>query len=232
MPQKPISFSLRIFFTAWILYPVAMTNVYQAYFIGLLENPGFEKSIKTLNDLMHSGIEYDYTRDIDALNLSDRLYEIIATNRKICKSFYKCLQRVIERKDFATILDNFHAEYFRARFLLHNIHVHICTLQEDITIYRESLYMAKGNPLLHRFNVIITRMFEAGLFEKWQSDFLSSSRLDDHPIDDDGTKFSDFTTNELNTDYSPFSLVQFQVVFHVLLIGQIISIFVLLVEVL
>ena len=92
--------------------------------------------------------------------------------------------------------------------------------------------MAKGNPLLHRLNEIITRIFEAGLFEKWQDDFISSPRLEDHPIDDEDTKFSDFTTNEINTDYSPFSLIQLQVVFYTLLIGQIYSTFVLLVEVL
>jgi hypothetical protein len=90
--------------------------------------------------------------------------------------------------------------------------------------------MAKGNPLLHRFNEIITRMFEAGLFEKWKNDFMSSSKLDDHPIDDVDTKFSDFTTNYLNTDYSVFSLNHLEVVFHILLIGHIISTFVFLVE--
>jgi len=63
-------------------------------------------------------------------------------------------------------------------------------------------------------------------------DFLFSPRLDDHPIDDDDTKFSDFTTNELNTDYSPFSLIHLRVVFQTILIGKIMSIFVLLVEIL
>jgi hypothetical protein len=61
--------------------------------------------------------------------------------------------------------------------------------------------MAKGNPLLHRFNSIITRMFEADLFEKWLNDFMSSPRLDDHPLDDDDnddTNFSVFATEELN----------------------------------
>jgi len=108
----------------------------------------------------------------------------------------------------------------------------IYTLQEDVIKFGLPLYMAKGNPLLYRFNKIITHIFEAGLFEMWKKDFRSSSRLDDHPIDDDDTKFSDFTTNELNTDYSPFSIFQLHVVFYVLLIGQFISTFVWLVEVL
>ena len=232
VPQKPVSLSLRIFFTAWVWSSVAVTTVYQAYFIGLLVNPGFEKGITTLNDLIQSGTDYGYPVEMDNLIFTDKLYESMKKNRKNCKSAYKCLQRVLEHKDFATIFDTFRAEYFRTRLLLHDIHMQICTLQEDITNFRLSLYMAKGNPLLHRFNDIITPMFEAGLFEKWQNDFMSSSRLDDHPIDDVDTRFSDFTTNYLNTDYPIFSLNHLHVVFLLLLIGQIISTFVFLVQIL
>jgi hypothetical protein len=232
VPQKPVSLSLRIFFIVWVWYSFAMTYLYQGYFIGLLVNPGFEKSISTLNDLIQSGIDYGYPVEMDAFIDSEPPYNIITTNRKTCKSVYKCLHRVIERKKFATILDRFRAEYFGTRLLFHNIHVQICTLQEDVILLSVSMYMAKGNPLLHRFNEIITRMFEAGLIKKWQNDFMCSSRLDDHPIDDDDTKFSDFTTNEINTDYSPFSIIQLQVIFYMHLIGQIFNILVFLVEVL
>jgi hypothetical protein len=232
VPQKPISLSLRIFFVAWVWYSYVMSNLYQTYFIGLLVNPGFEKSITTLHDLIQSGIEYGYPVKMDALLFSDPPYDIIKTNRKTCKSMYKCLQRVIERKDFATIFDSFRAEYFRTRLLFHNIHVPVCTLQEDITVFRVSMYMAKGNPLLNRFNEIITRMFEAGLFDKWWNDFMSRTRLDDHPINDDDTDFSDFATNALNTDYTIISLIHLQVVFLLLLIGQIFSTLVFSVEVL
>jgi hypothetical protein len=209
-----------------------MTTVYQAYFIGLLVNPGFEKSITTLKDLIQSGIEYGYPVEMDIFTFSDPLYKIITKNRKICKSAYTCLQRVIERNDFATIFDGCRIEYFKTRLLFHNIHVQVCTLGEDITFYMGSMYMAKGNPLLHTFNEIITRTFEAGLLKKWMNDFMSSPRSDDHPIDDDDTNFSDFATNKLNTNYSTISLIYLQVVFYVLLIGHIISTFVFLVEVL
>jgi len=233
VPQKPVSLSLRIFFIALVWYAVAMTTVYQAYIIGLLVNPGFQKSITTLNDLMQSGIQYGYARYIDALQLSDPLYDIIKRKRKPCNLMYKCLRRVIERKDFATIFDSFHAEYFRTKLLFHNIHVPVCTLEEDVIMYRVSMFMAKGNPLLHRFNTIITRILEAGLYGKWQNDYLSSSKLDDYAIDDDDDiNFSDFATNKLNTYYSTFSLIHLQVLFYVFLIGQILSTLVFLVEVL
>ena len=109
----------------------------------------------------------------------------------------------------------------------------VFTIPEYIMLFRVSSYMAIGNPLLHRFHKIITRIFDSGFYRKCQNDFLYVSRLDDHPIDDDDDdfNFSNFTTIELNTDYSPFSLFHLRVVFQTLLIGQIISTFVLLVEV-
>jgi hypothetical protein len=232
VPQKPVSVSLRIFFITWVLYSAAMAVVYQTHIIGLLVNPGFEKGITTLNDLIQSGIEYGYPGDVDAIKFSDPPYDIIKKNRKECKTIYACLRRVIEHKDFATILDNFHAEYFKTRLLFHNIHVPVCTLQEDVMIYRVSTFMAKGHPLLHRFNKIITHMFEAGLHEKWQNDFMSSTRLYDRRLDDDDTNLSDFATNKLNTDYSPYSLIRLKVVFHTLLIGHVCSTLVFLAEVL
>ena len=76
-----------------------------------------------------------------------------------------------------------------------------------------SMYLAKGNPLLHRFNEIFTRMFEAGLYDKWQNDLLSSSIYYDHPFDDDDTNFSDFVSNELNTEYTKLSLIHYKLFF-------------------
>jgi len=84
VPQKPVSLSLRIFFIVCVWYSVAMTTVYQAFFIGLLVNPGFERSITTLNDLIQSGIEYGYPVKMDALISSDPPYDITMINRKIC----------------------------------------------------------------------------------------------------------------------------------------------------
>ena len=89
--QKTISISLRIIFIAWVWYAVAMTTVYRAFFIGLLINPGFEKGITTLNDLIQSGIDYGYPVEMDSLIFSDPQYNTIKTNRKSCKSIYKCL---------------------------------------------------------------------------------------------------------------------------------------------
>jgi hypothetical protein len=113
-----------------------------------------------------------------------------------------------------------------------NIQVPLCTLKEDILIFKVTMYMAKGNPLLHRFNKIITRIFEAGLDRKWMNNFVTSSKLYDNPIDDNDTSFLEFAMSELNTDNTTFSLFQLQAVFYILLIGLLFSTFVFSVEVL
>jgi hypothetical protein len=229
--KKPVSISLRIVFAVLVLSSFVITNMYQTYFIGLLVNPPFEKSLTTLNELLQSGIEYGYPGDKDAIQFSDPPYDIIKKNRKVCTPMFKCLERVIERKDFATVFDSFHAEYFKTRLLFHNIHVPICTLQEDVMIYRVSTYMAKGNPIMHRFNAIVTYIFEAGLFEKWQNNFLSKLRLSDSPIDDDDTDFSDFSTKNLNSDYVTYSFIHLRVIFYMLLAGHVCSTLVFLAEI-
>jgi hypothetical protein len=113
---------------------------------------------------------------------------------------------------------------------MRNIPVPVCTLQDDIMIFSVAVYMAKGNPLRHRFNKIITGIFEAGLYEKWQKHFMSNSRLVDHSFDD--INFSKFVTSEFNVDYKPFSVRQLQVLFYTLLVTQMFTFLVLVVEVL
>jgi hypothetical protein len=224
VPEKPISLGLRIFFIAWVWFSVAMATVYQTFFVGFIVNPGFKRSITTLNELIYSKIEYGYTGDMKRLQFSDPIYDIIEKNRKICKSMFKCLERVIRHSDFATVSDTFHAEYFKTRLLFHNIHIPLCTLQDDIMRYSVSTYMAKGNPLLNIFNKMIRYLFEAGLFEKLREDFMTDIRLGGHPIESDDANLEGINENYLNGDYSAYSLIHLHVVFYILLLGYGVSI--------
>jgi hypothetical protein len=232
VPQKPTSNALRIFFIAWVWFSVSVSTVYQAFFVGFLVNPGFEKSITTLNELIESKIEYGTTDDLKMKQFSDPIYDTINKNRKICKSRFKCFERVIRHNDFATVSDTFHAEYFKTRLLFQNTHVPFCTLRDDITQYIISTYMAKGNPLLNTFNKMIRYLFEAGLFEKWYRDFMSDIRLGGQPIEGDDANFEGIGEQYLNKGYSPHSMSHLQVVIYMLLFGYAFSILAFLGEVL
>jgi hypothetical protein len=230
--EKPISISLRIFFIVWVWHSLAMTTVFQTYFVGFLVNPGFEKSISTLNDIIESGIEYGFMGDMDRIQFSDSIYDIIKKHLKQCPSLFKCLERVIRNKDFATVSDDFHAEYLSTRLLFYDIRTPVCSLPSDIMRYSVSTYMAKGNPLLHRFNEIIRYLLEAGLFGKWKNDFISNTRSAGHPIENDDANFEGITENDFNGDYVSYSLFHLQVIFYILLLGYTFSISVLVGEIL
>jgi hypothetical protein len=230
--EKPIASSLRIFFVMWVWFSFAMTTLFQTNFVGFLVNPGFEKSFSTLNEIIQSGIEYGYLNEMDFKQFSDPTYDIVKKNRKICKSLFKCLERVIKNKDFAVVADNFHEKYVSTRLLFYDTHIPICSLPDDIMRYSVSTYMAKGNPILYRFNENIRHLFEAGLLEKWTSDFFSNVRLVGQPIDGDDTSFENITETDLNGDYSTYSLVHLQVIFYMLLLGYTFSISVFIGEVL
>jgi hypothetical protein len=163
---------------------------------------------------------------------SEPIYDNINKNRKVCKSIFKFFEIVVRDKDFATISNTFHAEYFKTRLLFHNIHIPLCTLQDDITRYSVSTYMAKGNPLLNIFNKMIRYLFEAGLFEKWRNDFMTDIRLGGQPIEGDDANVEGINEYYLSDDYSSYSLCHLQVVFYMLLFGYGFSIFAFLGELL
>jgi hypothetical protein len=230
--EKPQSISLRIFFVAWVWCALVMNTVLQTYFFGFLVNPGFEKGFGTLNDINESGIEYGFVSEMDIFDFSDPVYDIIQKHRKTCSSLFKCLERTIRKKDFATVSDNLRAEYFSTRLLFYNIHAPVCSLPDDIMRYSASTYMAKGNPLLYRFNKIIRHLYEAGLFEKWKKDFISDTRLVGLTLYDDDSNFEGIAENDFSSDYSPYSLLHLQFIFCMLLIGHTFSIAVLVGEML
>jgi hypothetical protein len=232
VPEKPISNALRILFLAWAWFSVSVSTVYQAFFVGFLVNPRFERSIATLSELIESKIECGMAGALIPGRFSDPMYDTVTKNLKICTSRFKCLERVLRHDDFATISDTFHAEYFKLRLLFLNTHVPLCTLREDLTQYMISTYMAKGNPLLKTFNKMIRYFLEAGLFEKWYSDFMSDIRLGGQPIEGDDANLEGIDDKYLNNGYSPYSMCHLQVVFYSLLFGHAFSVLVLLGELL
>jgi hypothetical protein len=56
----PRKVPLRLFLSAWVCYSLAINTVFQAYLTTFLVDPGFEKSIKNLEEIFTSGINYGF----------------------------------------------------------------------------------------------------------------------------------------------------------------------------
>jgi hypothetical protein len=101
----------------------------------------------------------------------------------------------------------------------------LCTLNDNVFPLDIAIYLAKGHPLLHSFNVVITRCIEAGLVLKYWSDTLFRIHLQ-HVAD--SKEPSCVICNDM---YFVFTLSHVKVAFVVLLWGFILSAIVFVVEV-
>jgi hypothetical protein len=57
----PRTAPLRLFFSAWMCYCFAINTVFQAYLTTFLVDPGFEKSITSIDEVFTSGTKYGFS---------------------------------------------------------------------------------------------------------------------------------------------------------------------------
>ncbi|PSN54861.1 Ionotropic receptor 660 [Blattella germanica] len=229
--EMPRSSNLRIVFLTWVYYCIVITMIYETFVTGFLVNPGFEHGIQTVEELIASGIPYGTLGDFHDFADSDNVYQIISKNRMECASYFKCLEMPIKYRNFATISDGFHIDYFKIRLSFYGHPLPVCSLPLEVFQFSFSTYMSKGNPLLGVFDKIIRHFLEADLYVKWTDDYMSQLKLDGKSLDGDDVDYSELNKYDLGTSTS-FSLVQLQVVFYMLLFGLLFSLLVLLLEIL
>lgn len=216
VPKKPQTFRVRLIFLLWICISFALCMVFQAFFITFLVNPGFEKKIKTLDDLFRSEIQYGYTDYYD--HMAD--YTVTNKNLRKCVNMYVCLESAIKYGNFAIVSNAFHTDYYRVNLSWHDTHLPVCTVDEDILLVSIVMYLTKGHPLLQRINQITKIMVESGVMEKWKNDFMYTSRL--HSLSADGDNY-ERVEEDWNSDYFVFSLTHLRSAFLVLMLGYILS---------
>jgi hypothetical protein len=169
----PRTTPLRLFFFSWICYSLAIGTVFQAYFTTFLTDPGFEKSITSLEELISSGIKYGYTPyPFDQIfDYDTSLYfKTILQNRVHCPTVSVCLSWTAKYRNFSTISSKVIANYFyfkshtSADYAGHTS----CTVKESAVLFTDVIMLLqKGSPLLDRVNEIIGRVLEGGIIDYW-----------------------------------------------------------------
>ncbi|KAJ9593678.1 hypothetical protein L9F63_014773 [Diploptera punctata] len=227
--KMPRSKHVKLLFGLLIWCFFGLTMIYQTFFTGFLMNPGYEEGIRSVEDLIDSGIKIGFIGRIEGSEFSDPIFQIMKERTIKCNSFYKCLEMVVKFRNCATISDGFHVEYFKIRLSYFDRQLPICSLENEIMQFSVSTYMGRGNPILNIFNIMIRRLFEAGLYSKWWEELLSYLRLENKSIEGDDVDYEEY---EEVKDSLIFSLIQLQIVFYALIIGQLASVFVLFGELL
>jgi hypothetical protein len=232
MPKTPI---LKIIFFAFLCYSFVLTTVFQSYFTSFLVDPGFEKQISSVKDILESGIGYGYTAEIDKLlkNTEESEYRIMQQHRVRCENESQCLERTLNNGDFACIANTYFVEYLRKTTDWERVKHNVCTLQNNTARMSNVMYLKKAHPILNKFNEILRRMVEAGLVDKCKYDLFTKDRIRapssaNHQNYNHSNNVDD---NKFKAGYFAFSFIHLQIAFDILLLGFMLSTLILIGEI-
>jgi hypothetical protein len=226
VPEMPRTFRVRALFILLVWYSFAMSTIFQSFFTSFLVSPGYVSRLSSLDDLSHSGLKYGSNRDIDKFLRSVEYVEHDRLNldRFDCLDHEKCLERIFIEGDTAFVTATFMAQYIATRVGKTSDESRLCFLDENLFSANLAMYLRKGHPVIESFNVVIRHCFEAGLVDKYWSDFIFNLTLQNM------RKSEELYCQTCSDMYFVFSLTHLRVVFIVLGFGHVLSVAVFVAE--
>lgn len=224
-PYMPRRTPTRIFLISWLWYSVAINIIFQTFLTSFLIEPGFQHQMNSVEEILTSKIKYGYNEllDVAVRNSADAFSKIILQNRMACNEGNKppCLDWVAYHNNFSVLCSKTLIDYLLTReYIDRNGKSLICQAGGVFLPLNYVTYMEKWNPLLNRFNDMITRILESGIHYHWFESGLHMQRVYAGVIE------RKTTTGE----YSDISLEHAQGIFPVLVLGLLLSIVVFFME--
>jgi len=218
----PSKIFLRLFFCLWIWSSFALTTVFETYFTSFLVDPGHEKQVSDVEELLASKLTLTFDNGYKGLfEGTDERAELILSRQVPCPDFQPCARRTATLGDAATILDFEKFDVYKHKFVDENGDSLLCRLPDKISGYQIAMFMQKGNPLFGPVDDVILRLVEAGLVDFWWNMVVYRQK---------------FTTEKESADapikFFVFSLSHLYVAFTFLALGFCLGILVFILEIL
>jgi hypothetical protein len=225
VPQLPTTSNLRVFFLLYVFYCFAISTVFQAFFVSYLVEPEYDNKIETFDELLDSDIIYGHNTCVDMAFQSAPYPELSEFNKRKklradCDDTIKCVERMITKGDIASVLFPMYATYVASEMGILNVNKVICSFDETIMSSDIITLFKKGNPLLDRVNVLMRRCLEAGFLEIHWSELQHRAHLRS------GGKLREDSSDM----FVPFAVSHLMPAFVVLVLGNILSLVVFIVE--
>jgi hypothetical protein len=215
----PRTFRLRTIIFPWICYCFAISSVFQTFFTSYLVDPGIQRQISNIDELLNSGMQFGFRPDIEHYYKGSDMKrnQELLKRKGGCISTSRCVSRIIHTRNYATI-----AESWLVQKLLSGAHhrEHVCPMN-DFEIFPIYLIicLSKGHILLDSLNKITFSLAETGII-------LHESKQQRINSDIEVRKES---KDEV---YFVFAIKHLRMVFYVLFLGYIVSFVVFLGEIL
>jgi hypothetical protein len=179
--KQPRASRPRLLFLFWVIYCLHMNAVYLSFLTSFLVNPGFERQVRTVEELVTSDLEYGFHSVFDKYfnDSTDQILVKILSRRKHCDGdAEECLRRMAERRDFAVLVSSMLAQYKSAlKFVDQKGNVLFNHFKDSFVAYDLVMYLTKGSHLLERFDNVIRRTVESGMLEQWWEEMKNTLRL-------------------------------------------------------
>ncbi|CAK9829857.1 Ionotropic receptor 21a [Anthophora retusa] len=191
LPNLPSPWAVRVLIGWWWIYSILVAVAYRASMTATLANPVARVTIDTLTQLATSSIEVggwnEQTKDFFLMS-SDVSSQEIGNKFQLIKHEEEAIEKVTNGS-FCYYENSYllqHARVKRQVFeeqkkenkvtqntLKHNLHI----MEECIINMPIALGMEKNSPLKPHVDVLIRRIIEIGLVEKWLSDVMEWSKI-------------------------------------------------------
>jgi hypothetical protein len=227
LTRVPTSTLGRVFIITWILLGIIITNAFQSSLTSYIAVPKYLPEINTLQQLDKAGLEIFVSPAIESYLTVDKNDKIMANLwRKFKLKRHHSLTAMCLHLNEGTaeLLNDYSALYYlRSKQYIRNGYPLLHRVKQNVLSIYSVYGVPRHSPLLPRFNVIISRIVEAGLQIKWNADSSHSALLN-------GSIFA--VSRFQRADPEPLSLTHLQTAFYLLLSGMFCSALVFVMQIL
>jgi len=199
----------------WVIYSLAVSTVFQTFVSSFLVDPGLEKQIRTVDDILRSGFHYGTPRTFAGLlhNLPETQANAMVNHTETCQKVVECAKKVAEDRNFVTVLATVTVEYLNTYQTMDEKGAGLLYILKDIRLWMnfQVFIMPKGSGLLKPFNKLMTAAQESGLVAYFWKDILRTSSL----------KSGSIRIHTPLDDYKVFTLTYLQSAFFLLFMGHV-----------
>ena len=175
MPWMPLSIRMRLYMILWILYALALSTIFQAFFTLFLVVPGYQKSIVTIEEMIESGINYGiFFHKFKAwCQTSDYAMNVCSNANKQCFSELECIEFAIRSGDFAFLSTDLDNDIISS---LLSIKHKFCSIEFNTTHLLLTTAVSKFSVFKKPINDIAYSFAQSGLFNLYIKEFMLALR--------------------------------------------------------
>ncbi|XP_026670641.1 uncharacterized protein LOC108626469 [Ceratina calcarata] len=192
LPNLPSPWAVRILIGWWWTYSILVTVAYRASMTATLANPVARVTIDTLEQLAKSSIDiggwnkesknfFLISSDLNSQKIGNKFQLINNENEAIKKvangsfCYYESSYLLRHARVKRQVLEKEQNENQTARSVLLKYNLHI--MEECVVNMPIAIGMDKNSPLKSNVDILMRRIIEIGLIEKWLSEVMEWSKI-------------------------------------------------------